>query len=265
MSDQVLYDIKASDADHEEFHCFSGGDRWLASGGENNGAYWAPNVGGPQGDGWLHSSHANGGAPPFHALAYGTRFKVRARVKGAGTCVVKAIRYDDTISTYGYQEGDLAAGDSSGNYEWIETGWLDNDNSGTPYVGVSVRFVSELTEYQIIIDAVAPNAPVLNAVAQVGGANSLSVSWPAVTGADSYKLYRDTSTNPTTEISANAVSPYVDAGLTPGTTYYYRAKAVNGGGDSAYSNNVSAEVDTEPSEGPSPGLRNAVRTGLVSD
>jgi hypothetical protein len=41
--------------------------------------------------------------------------------------------------------------------------------------------------------------------------------------------------------SADATA-WDDSGLSPGTTYYYRVRATNGGGDSAYSNTTSAST-----------------------
>lgn len=37
-------------------------------------------------------------------------------------------------------------------------------------------------------------------------------------------------------ISTNAISPFTDLSLAPGTTYLYKVRAVNGGGASAFSN-----------------------------
>ena len=51
-------------------------------------------------------------------------------------------------------------------------------------------------------------------------------------------------------LAANSTS-YSDTGLTPGTTYYYRVRAVDGSLASNYTNTASA---TTPASGPLPGL-----------
>ncbi|GFE59028.1 c-type cytochrome [Geobacter sp. AOG1] len=82
----------------------------------------------------------------------------------------------------------------------------------------------------------APAAPA--SVTATGGANQVTISWPAVTGATSYNIYWATATGVTkttgTKI-AGGTSPYVQTGLTAGTAYYYVVTAVNSTGESAAS------------------------------
>lgn len=90
-----------------------------------------------------------------------------------------------------------------------------------------------------------PGAPTsLNAV--VASSTSIDLTWStpssnggsAITG---YKVYRDTSSSPTTLIDTIGVTTsYTDTSLTTDTTYYYRVKATNANGDSSYSNEDSA-------------------------
>jgi hypothetical protein len=72
---------------------------------------------------------------------------------------------------------------------------------------------------------------------------SVSLSWPAVTGATSYNVYWGSSpfVNPLggTKI-AGATSPYTHAPVTTGTRYYYVVTAVNANGESSAS--ISANV-----------------------
>jgi fibronectin type 3 domain-containing protein len=69
-----------------------------------------------------------------------------------------------------------------------------------------------------------------------------TVSWTAVTGATSYNIYWATSAGVTASSTkiTGAVSPYSHTGRTNGTTYYYKVVAVNAGGESALSTEVSA-------------------------
>ncbi len=69
--------------------------------------------------------------------------------------------------------------------------------------------------------------------------SSVSLVWPASTGATSYNVYRSTTsgTGYTTISTANTVitPSYNDNTATIGSTYYYVVTAVNGGGESSYS------------------------------
>jgi fibronectin type 3 domain-containing protein len=88
---------------------------------------------------------------------------------------------------------------------------------------------------------VIPAAPI--SVVATGGANQVSLTWPAVSGATSYNIYYSTTsgvkTNTGSKISG-ATSPYLQTGLAAGTTYYYIVTAVNSAGESAASAQASA-------------------------
>jgi fibronectin type 3 domain-containing protein len=94
--------------------------------------------------------------------------------------------------------------------------------------------------------APAPAVPAAPAgVTAVGGANQVTISWPAVSGATSYNIHWATTSGVTsagTKITA-ATSPYVQAGLAASTTYYYVVTAVNAAGQSAASAQVSAATN----------------------
>jgi hypothetical protein len=72
--------------------------------------------------------------------------------------------------------------------------------------------------------------------------NTVQIAWNDVSGETSYSLERSTSaTSGFTQIAslgANVIT-YSDSGLTSGTTYYYRIRASNSAGSSAYSSVVS--------------------------
>jgi hypothetical protein len=74
---------------------------------------------------------------------------------------------------------------------------------------------------------------------------SITVSWPAVATASSYKIYRATDFGSYRELSANASSPYTDSGLSVGT-YNYTVSAVNALGESARSSAATATLSTPP-------------------
>jgi hypothetical protein len=73
------------------------------------------------------------------------------------------------------------------------------------------------------------------------GNGSLTVNWDAMLHATAYKLYRGTSSNGEggSPVATPSAPPYTDTGLTNGTTYYYKIKATNAGGDSSASSEIS--------------------------
>jgi hypothetical protein len=86
----------------------------------------------------------------------------------------------------------------------------------------------------------APTNPSFSATSSTAG----TFSWTASVGADSYKVYRGTSTGVYTEIATGHTSTsYSDSGLAPGTTYYYAVKATNEAGDSPYSSEASGATN----------------------
>ena len=91
------------------------------------------------------------------------------------------------------------------------------------------------------------------------GNGRVTLSWTAVSGAASYNIYW--STTPGVAIAngakiTGAASPYIQVGLSNGTTYYYVVTAVEGNGESTPSSQVSAI----PSAAPTP----AAPTGVTA-
>ena len=87
----------------------------------------------------------------------------------------------------------------------------------------------------------APGAPVMNSA--VAGDGQVNLSWNPTAGATGYKIYKSTTTG-MYEFECATVSNSVYSqditGLINGTTYYFIVKAINPGGDSPASNEVSA-------------------------
>lgn len=92
----------------------------------------------------------------------------------------------------------------------------------------------------------APSAP--TGLATTGGANQVTISWAAVAGATSYNVYYSTTSGAGTSGTkiAGATSPYVQTGLSAGTTYYYVVTAVNAVGESAASSQASVATNAPP-------------------
>ena len=89
-----------------------------------------------------------------------------------------------------------------------------------------------------------PSSP--SSLTATGAVNKVVLSWSAPSdngglAIKGYKVYRDTTPSPTTLIQTlDNVTTYTDTGLTAGTVYYYRVKAINAIGDGNYSNEANA-------------------------
>ena len=91
--------------------------------------------------------------------------------------------------------------------------------------------------------AVAPAAPAVTMTYSDNGKPKLT--WSAVSGAASYRVYRSESRGTGYSLLGTTTSTsYVNTGAAVGKTYYYRVKAVNSAGTSAYSNIVSGTART---------------------
>ena len=101
------------------------------------------------------------------------------------------------------------------------------------------------------IDAVAPNVPANAAIR--GAGNAATLSWTASGDPDiaSYRIYKGTSANPTTQYASvpHPGTSYTDRPLPRGITLCYRIKAIDtAGNESAYSADLCYTV---PNGGPS--------------
>lgn len=110
----------------------------------------------------------------------------------------------------------------------------------------------------------APDAPVIRTMQN--GYGVISVFWPAVVGATSYKVYSDPTASATTQ-AATVTTALSDGSFVYLTTLpgagpaYLRVKATNSDGDSGYSNerlvNVTSGVSDQES---SPALKHVKAT-----
>jgi Glycoside hydrolase family 44/Fibronectin type III domain len=137
--------------------------------------------------------------------------------------------------------------------------------SGGPYSTVSSpsttsytdSSVTNATTYYYVVSAVnsagesanssqASATPVAPPAAPTGlsataGDKQVALTWNASTGAATYNVKRSTTHGgPYTTVNSPTGTSYTDVGLTDGTKYYYVVSAVNAGGESANSTEVSA-------------------------
>ena len=93
---------------------------------------------------------------------------------------------------------------------------------------------------------VLPPAAPTNVSATPGDTIAM-LQWTAAQGATSYNIYRGTSTGQETLLHSGVMATsFPDSGLTDGTTYYYEVTAVNSGGESARSSEVTATPHVVP-------------------
>ena len=87
-----------------------------------------------------------------------------------------------------------------------------------------------------------PAAPVVK-IGNSASSGKPMLTWNAVSGATSYKVYRATSQKGTYSLLGTVTATsYTNTGAKAGVTYWYKVKAVNSAGESAYSNIVSGQA-----------------------
>jgi fibronectin type 3 domain-containing protein len=90
--------------------------------------------------------------------------------------------------------------------------------------------------------------------------SSITITWNAVTGATSYRIYQSTSATGTfSSRGISATTSYTDTGLTASTMYYYKVAAINAKSEGPQSN--TASVTTQANMGAIPdgfGLAQAI-------
>ena len=150
-----------------------------------------------------------------------------------------------TMATATYGSGRVAALPDSSTAEDATNGC-----SHTTYTGYNdTRFDNGI----IIANAVAwvakksggtppPPPATPSGLVATGGSMQVTLSWTASTGATSYNVKRAGVTGgPYTTIATAVANPsYTDGSVAAGTTYFYVVSAVNGGGESANSNEAFA-------------------------
>jgi len=160
---------------------------------------------------------------------------------------------------------------------WIKAqGWIGNIVIEEVQLGFEITSSAgglnfTINDYSVAYSTTSTAAPAdpSGLSAEVVGADSVALSWTDNANNETgYRVERSLSSGSgfgeIANIGANTTS-YTDAGLTTGTTYYYRVAAYNAGGDSGYSNEASA---TPQQLGSGTGLTgayydNADFTGLV--
>ncbi|MGB7768681.1 MAG: chitobiase/beta-hexosaminidase C-terminal domain-containing protein [Verrucomicrobiia bacterium] len=145
----------------------------------------------------------------------------------------------------GWYDGTVVYGPPSQNYD-IEGSVEARLPAGVVVDGNGNGYVTE--DYYHIIREVtggltpplpwAPAAPTILTVTTNYG--QVSLTWSTVAGATSYNVKRSQSSGTETTIASATSTSYTDTSVSNGTTYYYVVSAVNAGGESPNSAEVSA-------------------------
>ncbi|HJZ91222.1 MAG TPA: glycoside hydrolase family 44 protein, partial [Gemmataceae bacterium] len=138
-------------------------------------------------------------------------------------------------------------------------------NSTTYYYQVSAVNGSGQSAKSAEVSATpqAPPAAPTGLTASPGDAK-VTLTWNTVTGATSYNVYRGTASGSETLVKSGLTgATYADAGLTNGTTYFYKVTAVNAAGEGAQSAEVSATPQVAAPTAPTNLTAAAVSTSQI--
>ncbi|MFA6165879.1 MAG: fibronectin type III domain-containing protein, partial [Gemmatimonadaceae bacterium] len=151
--------------------------------------------------------------------------------------------------TLKYENAVVSASDRSRLAIFAASGgsWVEVPESVTDEANAQVSAsISHFSTYAILKKAAPPSAP---SAPSVGSAttSALTVSWPAVSGATSYDVYRATSSTGTYSlITSPTGTSYTDTGLSASTTYYYKVAACSSAGCSSLSAFGSGTTSAPP-------------------
>ncbi|MBD2700809.1 fibronectin type III domain-containing protein [Spirosoma sp. BT702] len=137
------------------------------------------------------------------------------------------------------------------------TSYEDKNLSASTQYCYRVRAVngagnSGYTDIQCATTQAPPLGAPQNLVAAAASTTQINLSWTGVANITGYQLERSTDGNNWAKIAdpANNATSYEDKNLAPNSRYYYRLRAVNGGGPGPYSNVADATTPDTPPAAP---------------
>ena len=152
----------------------------------------------------------------------------------------------DATSYNVYREGSKIASVATGT-TYSDTGL--NPNTQYCYRVTAVNSVGESAQSNEACATTQAETPAVpstptNLTATAQSTTAIGLSWNSVSGATSYKVYREG-----TYLIVVTGTTYSDTGLTPNTQYCYKVTAVNSAGESAKSNEACATTEAENTGG----------------
>lgn len=163
------------------------------------------------------------------------------RVTLSWTAVTGAARYNIYRSTAPGGQGSTPVADST-TTTYVNTGLTNGTAYFFKVAAVNVNNVVSALSAEASATPIAPPAAPAGLSAAAGD-RQITLTWTAVTDATSYNVYAGTTSNgqSATPVATGLTSPTIlHAGLTNGTDYYYKVTALNAGGESPRSAQVSA-------------------------
>lgn len=98
--------------------------------------------------------------------------------------------------------------------------------------------LASITSSQVALPA--PGVPSVPTIAVSSEDGAVTITWDSVDRAVAYDIYMGTQVSSYEFVTTVSGTSYTKTGLSNGTTYYFVVKAVNSGGESGFSNEVSA-------------------------
>ena len=158
------------------------------------------------------------------------------------TAVANATSYKIYRATTAGGEGTTPYASGASGTSYTDTGAT---NGSTFYYKVAAVDATS-TGPQSGEKSAAPVLPAPTLSTAAGGNASVTLAWTSVTNATSYSVFRGTTAggeSTTAVASGITAATWSDSGLSNGTKYYYKIKAVSAAMTSAYSNELSATTN----------------------